>query len=66
MEILEFINNKVWQKYAKWIAMEDMIKVGVDTNLLKIDNNMLNKEKTHEKHTNEQCLIHRCITLDWL
>ena len=47
MEILEFINNKVWQKYAKWIAMEDMIKVGVDTNLLKIDNNMLNKEKTH-------------------
>ena len=47
MEILEFVNSNVLQRYAKWIAMEDMVKVGVDTNLLKIDNNMLTKEKTH-------------------
>ena len=48
MDLPEIISKKVLSRYARWIAEEDMLKIGLSINLLRIDNvNKSNKEKNH-------------------
>ena len=44
-DIIEFINSDLLDRYARWIAFEDMKRGGIPLLLVKIDNvNKSNKE----------------------
>ena len=48
MDILEHINSNVLDRYARWIAEEDMKQIGMSIKLLTIDRiNAKTKENTH-------------------
>ena len=44
----DILSDKVLTRYAKWIAEEDMLRIGLNIKVLQIDNvNKSNKEKNH-------------------
>ena len=48
MDILEYISSNVLDRYARWIAEEDMKQIGMSIKLLTIDRiNAKTKENTH-------------------
>ena len=48
MNILEYINSNVLDRYARWIAEEDMKRSGISVKLLTIDRqNQTTKERIH-------------------
>jgi len=46
MDIMKFINNDVLERYAKWIAFEDMKRCGIKVIDMK-NVNIITKEKAN-------------------
>lgn len=45
MDIMKYINSNVLERYAKWIALEDMKRCGIP--LINLENVNIKKEKAN-------------------